>query len=120
MTPERKAYLAKCSKRKKYLRVFIKESKIEIRKLKSDLMGAHIYSRNVDLLLIRHNKIKLNAYRHELARLKGMDRVVEPSNAYIDAYGYKGGLCQCGKHIIDAYDYCPWCGRRLLWEKVKQ
>jgi hypothetical protein len=74
------------------------------------------------LILIRHNKIQLNAYRHELQRLKGMDRVVVPRVSYTSErsgqFLVRHEHCCCGNKLFGEV-YCPECGRRILWEKVK-
>ena len=69
--------------------------------------------------MIRFGKVRLAAYRHELNRLKGMDRVVVPSDAYTREY-LGNGVCVCGYELHKKrHNYCPRCGRRVLWEKVK-
>lgn len=114
MTPQREKYLAKCSKRELVLRHWIELQNVNIKAYKADFKKNPTKARR----LLQTMKYELVVYRHELARLKGMDRVVVPRKAYIGAWGDKGGLCKCGKHITDVHNYCPWCGRRILWEKV--
>ena len=112
MTPEREKYLAKCSKREKYLRKEIRDYKNEIRTIKSALQTESDYEWYLGCLKFR--KLWLTMVRHELHRLKGMDRVVVPKRAegYIGVF-----VCSCGSDVIA--NYCPNCGRKLLWEKVK-
>ena len=71
MTPQREQYLAKCSKKELNLRACIADVKIEIRKLKHVLNDTRRYSNDFWLILIRYEKIKLNAYRQKLNRLTG-------------------------------------------------
>lgn len=123
MTPERKAYLAKCSKREKFLRRKIVEAKDVLRiykfvlnrepKLYPLTQGQIQY----DLKVIRETKIAISIYRHELNRLKGMDRGGVPEFYHsTDVYHCP----KCTTAIWFASDkYCPNCGRRILWEKVK-
>ena len=118
MTPERKKYLAKCSSKEKWIRAnitYYKQQLTSLKRAKPTISGMSRHLRGH----IRHTKYNLNAYRHELDRLKGMDGVVVPKRAYIGYYGDKGGLCKCGKHITDKENFCFRCGRRILWEKVK-
>lgn len=117
MTPERKKYLAKCSEKEKMLR-----RRIEVRK---DFIVSNKFKLNNNkrlekcerdwyLMQIKDHKFNLTLYRHELHRLKGMDSVVVPKRAegYIGVF-----VCSCGSDVIA--NYCPNCGRRILWEKVK-
>ena len=78
------------------------------------------------MVLIGYEKIKLNAYRHKLARIKGMDRVVVPRDVTFDTFvicycleGYRLlGVCSCGKRLVQyKHNYCPDCGRLILWNK---
>lgn len=78
MTPHREQYIAKCGKNELNLRACIADAKNEIRQLKYTLNDTRRFSSSLCLVLIGYEKIKLNAYRHKLARLKGMDRVVVP------------------------------------------
>ena len=112
MTPKRKAYLAKCSEWEVEVRNWIKIQKQQLRIAKTGLgygCDDEYYRHNV-----RKRKRYLMMYRHELQRLKGMDRVVVPKRAegYIGVF-----VCSCGSDVIA--NYCPNCGRRILWEKVK-
>lgn len=114
MTPSREKYLAKCGEKEKWLREMIEhwQGIIQGNKwaLNNDKTILNDKDKSYFLSHIRKYKYIVSAYRHELARLKGMDRVVVPRKAYIGAWGDKGGLCKCGKHITDVHNYCPWCG----------
>lgn len=63
----------------------------------------------------------------DLAKLSGTNNVVVPyklHSTYTSRDGVSGyvtnGECICGE-AINSYDhkYCPECGKRILWEKVK-
>lgn len=116
MTPERKAYWEKCSLKERTLRALINDEKCAIKVLKNNFKYPENYNFNVLLIMISQCKVRLSAYRHELARLKGMDRVAIPKPV-----GYKEleWCCKCGEEVIDFDTYCSYCGKRLLWEKVK-
>ena len=129
MTPKREAYLAKCGKREKYLRKEIKDYKREIKAIKSALQTG--YDSEFNLGCLKFRKLWLTMCRHELARLKGMDRVVMPKVKFsvpqIREWGHTGrksyyATCKCGNDTLYSGNderYCPNCGRRILWEKVK-
>ena len=80
--------------------------------------------------LLKMWKFELAAYRHELNRIKGMDRVVVPKDVQKFLYAVHDfgtgygigfiGVCKCGAELnnVDC-KYCPNCGKRILWEKVK-
>ena len=112
MTPKREKYLAKCSKREKWFRMQIEDLKKDIKGVKRALTLGYVDDWNITWL--RKCKFFLTIYRHELARLKGMDRVVVPK---------RGCFCKCGRDLYGAKmlgsKYCDECGRKLLWEKVK-
>lgn len=125
MTPKREAYLAKCSDREKLLRWKLKEAKQVLRKYKfAQNRKREIYPfplTEAQIVYIKkmvyESKTLINVYRHELARLKGMDRVAMPivvvTGDYLEGYcDYCGGVISEHDH-----DYCPCCGRRILWEK---
>lgn len=111
MTPAREAYLMKCSKREKELRFNINQAKINLAVFKMAVIkqGMLPILKNS----IKSTKCRLVAYRHELHRLKGMDRVAVPRRAegYIGVF-----VCKCGSDVIA--NYCPNCGRRILWDRV--
>lgn len=118
MTPERKKYLVECSKREMFLRKKIADCKMLIKHLKYATykkLGAP-YFHDV-LQCLRLTKYEYTAYRHELNRLKGMDRGVVPEFYHsTDVYHCP----KCTTAIWFASDkYCPNCGSRILWEKVK-
>lgn len=118
MTPQRQAYLAKCGKREKVLRDLIIKAKALIRACKKSLNadGEPCFFKD----LIREAKFELNAYRHEIARLKGMDRVVRAKE--FQEVGSQGlSRCsKCGEDLSINERFCSACGRKILWEKVKQ
>ena len=126
MTPERKAYWEKCSLKERTLRALINDEKCAIKALKNNFKYPKNYNFNVLLIMISQCKVRLSAYRHELARLKGMDRVVVPnrSQKYIYRIGEefkvsKVGFCNCKANLTEVlHVYCPDCGRKILWDKV--
>lgn len=121
MTPEREKYIRSCNLKERIIRHLIRNSKEELKKNKAvcnsynlKLIGRKPFGYRLHIVRIKESKLMLNAYRHELARLKGMDRVVVPKKLE----GYTGvAECSCGCWVLA--NYCPECGRRLLWEKVK-
>ena len=121
MTPEREAYWEKCSLKERTLRALINDEKCAIKVLKNNFKYPENYNFNVLLIMISQCKVRLSTYRHELARLKGMDRVVVPREVTIPPNtDLKQGCCICDQDVYDALNsYCPKCGRRILWEKVK-
>lgn len=135
MTPERKAYLAKCKWKERYIRDKIAQEKGYIKHNKQilnsvNLKGAYdCFAFEIDWLYheIKYRKYKLTVLRHELARLKGMDRVVVPQyKKYDSRYCCNVGWCRCGEFLkqinvlgVAINEYCPNCGRHVLWEKVK-
>ena len=131
MTPERKAYLAKCKWKERYIRDKIAQEKGYIKHNKQilnsvDLKGAYdCFAFEIDWLYheIKYRKYKLTVLRHELARLKGMDRLVVPIEFELDNgwFIYQSYQCRCGENlgINQSVNYCPNCGRHILWEKVK-
>ena len=134
MTLKREAYLAKCSEREKALREIIRKHIVALKFHKSVLTLDFCLTateKKYRKEAIRNIKYYLNAYRHELARLKGMDRVVVPKVKFsvpqIREWGHTGrksyyATCKCGNDTLYSGNderYCPQCGRRILWEKVK-
>lgn len=121
MTPERKAYLAKCSEWEVEVRNRIRLYKQQIRLVKESLKYG--YDDKWYRHCLRKHKHYLMMYRHELARLKGMDRVVVPYE--VMRFGFEANVprvsynCECFEPIDRKYKFCPNCGRRILWEKVK-
>lgn len=61
---------------------------------------------------IRRYKTILTVCKHELARIRGWDKVVVPRRhkEYKCVF-----VCSCGHDVID--NFCPRCGRKILWEK---
>ena len=118
MTPERKAYLAKCGKLEKKYRKWIQDTKERIKEAKERL------SIECDVeweqSIIRSHKVYLGWYKHELNRLKGMDRVVVPRNYREWNASITGHLatCECGRDVSSETN-CPVCGRPILCEKLK-
>lgn len=118
MTPEREDYRNKCSNRESLLRAFITDEENNIRRFKNSLNNLQgMFSRSIDLIMIRHSKVRLNAYRHELQRIKGMERVVvigddEPSVNTLTGAEY--WTCKCGTGIYETDNCCSGCGRRVL------
>ena len=119
MTPEREKYLAKCSKKELAIRCKISEAKSNLAYYKDFL------TRNIDdwgLMVCKQSvdkyKMELTAYRHELQRIKGMDRVAVPK--VLVTGDYLEGFCwNCGGVVSEHdHEYCPCCGRLILWEKV--
>ena len=105
MTSHREAYLAKCSEREKLLRWKLKEAKQVLRKYKFGLnREPKLYPLTqgqiqYDLKVICETKIAISIYRHELNRIKGMNRVVVPKRIFIDNYcgiTTKCTRCNCG------------------------
>lgn len=120
MTPEREAYLAKCRERETMLRRIIRHYKNSILSHKYALNKDETFTekdRRYRLTMLRYAKYHLTAYRHELARLKGMDRVVVPRGM---GYYRQKGWCVCDIDLERSkHTYCPNCGRLILWEKRK-
>ena len=124
MTPQRKAYLEKCNWKERYIRAKIAQEKGHIKHNKQILNSANLdeaydcFSFEIDYLYheIKYRKYKITVLRHELQRLKGMDRVVVPIDTMYDK---TEGFCTCGNDVNDFETYCSDCGRKLLWEKAK-
>ena len=121
MTAKREAYLANCSDTENFLRTMIGKYKYFIKTCKALLNSGYNYpSRESDKYDLKIFKYHLRMFQHELNYLKGVDRVVAPKNAFKGAWGFKGGLCKCGKYITNNISFCPVCGRRILFEKVSK
>lgn len=131
MTPQREQYLAKCGKKERWLREKIAEEKWNIRYAKNVLTneGKELFwfERASFYNVINFRTRKLGILRHELNRLKG-NEVVVPRDVTLDSYviGYcqEGfglvGVCSCGTSLVRyKHNYCPNCGRKILWKKVK-
>ena len=128
MTPKRKTYMASCSKREAWIRTKMFQAKSEIALCKAILNYRHKvddiskWKTRLDMW-----KIEFTAYQHELHRLKGIDRVVVPREVQINMeivgiamINVATGICKCGERLESlGHVYCPVCGRKILWEKVK-
>lgn len=120
MTPEREAYLSKCSNREIWLRSEIRNIEIDIHWQKYRLSNANEewIATGAKCALWYKNQA-LMTLRHELQRLKGMDRVVVPRRAILARWsGIWLGYCKCGSSVKSLETYCPNCGRRILWGEV--
>lgn len=101
MTPEREAYLAKCKWKERYIRDKIAQEKGYIKHNKQILNSVNLdeaydcFAFEIDYLHyeIKYRKYKLTVLRHELQRLKGMDRVVIPSERYNRRFGTHHWYC---------------------------
>ncbi len=121
MTPGREAYLAKCGKRERIVRRLLGVQKRALKQYKELLTygysddADHCYSQ-IALL-----KTARQALRHELARLKGMDRVVVPSEQYDRRFETYNWYCtKCDSEISVFENYCSTCGRKILWKKASE
>lgn len=85
-------------------------------------MGRKPFGYRLHIGMVKQYKVIISALYHELARLKGMDRVVVPKVTYVgkcnDTFMQRVERCTCGERLIGE-NYCPECGRRILREKVK-
>ena len=122
MTPKREAYLEKCSNREMWLRSAIVATKRDIsyQKQRITLTNDEWMATGAKCELW-YKKQLLMTLRHELQRLKGMDRVVVPKVVHILVDGGKVVQCRCRYWLrqFQGLDYCPKCGRRIIREKVK-
>lgn len=123
MTPKREKYLNTCSQQEVRIRGLLKYHKHKLKEAKAVCNAYNLQAneRKVFSYLlatghIMHHKTIVSNLRHELNRLKGMDRVAIPKPV-----GYKEleWYCKCEEEVSDFDTYCSYCGRRLLWEKVK-
>ena len=121
MTPEREAYWKKCSLKERTLRALINDEKCAIKVLKNNFKYPENYNFNILLIMISQCKVRLSAYCHELQRLKGMDRVVIPSEQYDRRFKTYNWYCtKCDSEISVFGNYCPTCGRKILWKKASE
>lgn len=134
MTPKREKYLNTCSQQEARIRGLLKYHKHKLKEAKAVCNAYNLQANDrkvFSYLLatghILHHKTIVSNLRHELNRLKGMDRVVVPRDVTFDSFvkGYcqEGfglvGVCSCGKHLVRyKHNYCPDCGCRILWNKV--
>ena len=119
MTPERAKYLAKCSERERYIRMKLSTARLYLKWHKKSISNGGI---RVTKPTAKYEKFELMAYRHELNRLKGMDRVVVigDDEPFVNTLtGAEYWTCKCGAGIYVTDNYCSNCGKRILWEKVK-
>lgn len=95
MTPKREKYLAKCGKLEMKYRKWIQDTKERIKEAKERLtIECDV---EWEKSIMRSHKVYLGWYKHELNRLKGMDRVVVPREVRYEltVEGYTGYCC-CG------------------------
>ena len=115
MTPERKAYLDRCSKWERKLRSYIKNEKMVIKHRKWCLSISNI---DYDRQRLKMSQRYLQMYRHELNRLKGMDRATSIYRTYDKETGLTSCFCSNCDRAIEQFDnYCGNCGKHFLWEK---
>ena len=133
MTPEREKYLAMCGDNEKVLRAVLNNQKQGVKSHKYILNNDSLMSKaekEYVLDSLSNYKRGVSFYRHELNHIKGMDRVVVPKDVQKFLYAVHDfgtgygigfiGVCKCGAELnnVDC-KYCPNCGKRILWEKVK-
>ena len=143
MTPERKEYLMEHTGREATIRDLIRGYKHELKKCKAvcssyDLkrIGRKPLGYRIHIVQVNETKLIIQALRHELQRLKGMDRVVVPKQTKHEVLPKTTSrpaimskpyfVCKCGDTVgfmmgneWQKATYCTHCGRRILWEKVK-
>jgi hypothetical protein len=124
MTPERIEYFKKSSNVERDLRMLIKRCKKALKIAKSECSAFNVKPSDkkpleylVKYVQLQDSKMLLQALRHELQRIKGMDRVVVPRNYREWNASITGYLatCKCGRDV-SWERYCPNCGRKILWE----
>lgn len=85
MTPEREAYLKAIGSKERAIRHALKMAKFSLSETK-EWWTKHKYTKpskiNGCKKTVKRQKATVLALRHELARLKGMDKVVIPSEQY--------------------------------------
>lgn len=121
MTPEREAYLTTIGAKERAVRHALKMAKFSLSETKewwiknkftkpSKING---YKKTV-----KRQKATVMALRHELQRIKGMDRVVVPSEQYDRRFETYNWYCtKCDSEISVFENYCSECGRRILWRR---
>jgi len=128
MTPERAVYLSTISKKERLIRNDIEFTRQQIKTYKHELCS--LAEQNIDgrgQIIARWLKgvtIRLSAYRYELNRLKGMNRMVEPEIVPLppNPKGQKNvTVCKkCGTKLIGPLAiHCPGCGRYIMWWRLK-
>lgn len=119
MTPERKAYLGKCSIKERTLRALITDEKCAIKVLKNNFKYPENYNRNILLIMVRQCKVRLAAYKRALNHYfwKGASPIA-------DGNDYEADTLLCPRcfwgvwHEGQTYkvdNYCPQCGIKLDW-----
>lgn len=121
MTLKREIYLNTCSENEQRIRSLLKYHKYKLKEAKSVCNSYKIQTKIIKpfgYLLnngyIMLNKIIISNLRHELNRLKGMDRVARIDWTDINCYGNLCGRCKCGNMVTEFDKYCDECGRRIL------
>ena len=137
MTPKRKKYLKRCSEREKYIReeiqIYKKSVKhwkhylnVELPKILAKGEKPSLYDTPEEARqAITHQTFQMKTYRHELSRLKGMDRVVVPKQTQTATYFADGEWkqcnlehCSCGALLDKVLNiYCYKCGKRIIWRR---
>lgn len=129
VTLEREKYFDKCSAKELKIRKEINWCKQHIKMAKEILnLSEDDMVKFASLNTIRSFKSRLTIYKHELARIKNIERVAVPRRTqkvifriHEDFQLSKTGLCKCGERLTEIlHIHCPKCGRRILWEKVEQ
>lgn len=140
MTPERRKYFMKSSNKEREIRGLIRRCKKALSISKSECNAFNLTPADKKPLeylekyiQLKDSKILVQALRHELARLKGMDRVTRVEKGLVtdDGDSYNEYYCEnCGamitsdKHfpksqIASSIRCCQYCAHKFLWEKVK-
>lgn len=124
MTPEREKYLACITSRERVIRHAIRMAALSLRETK-EWWTKHKTDRPNKIRgykkTVKRQKLTLMACKRELARLKGMDRVVVPRVIYSSTcnFIFKRYECKkCGEWINKTELYCSNCGRKILWNKT--
>lgn len=131
MTLKREMYLDTCSPKELRIRGLIRYHKHKLKEAKAVCNSYNLQANSrkaFSYLLatghILHHKTIVSNLRHELNRLKGMDRVVVPKVTYYlrnnGAFVQRANRCLCGERLAGGEWYCPNCGRKILWDKMKQ
>ncbi|MBQ5673446.1 MAG: hypothetical protein IIV46_04520, partial [Phascolarctobacterium sp.] len=99
MTPERKEYLMEHNGREETIRHLIRGYKHELKKCKAvcssyDLkrIGRKPLGYRIHIVQVNETKLIINALRHELQRLKGMDRVFSRGKAPVKQSEFHSGI----------------------------
>lgn len=97
MTPKREAYIKKCSKRENWFRKRLSDLKITLKALKI-LADAPV--NDGWLARIKCIKWEISAMRHEINRIKGMDRVCVPKVLVTGDYMGFDGSDYCHQEAV--------------------